>query len=416
LKASIGLARSDSTSSPLPHTTDVLVIGGGIIGLSLAREFKHRHSDSRVTLIEKETAYGQHASGRNSGVLHAGFYYSADSLKARFTREGNRQLTEYCEERGLPLRRCGKLVVARDGADFAGLDELLRRARVNGIALEHVTADDARRIEPRARTCERALFSPTTAATDPSAVMASLACEARTSGVTLRTGTAYLRRTPSGARTSAGAIAAGYVINAAGLHADSIARQYGFAQRHRIVPFKGWYLHTDSPSQGFRVHIYPVPDLDAPFLGVHITVTANGGVKLGPTATPALWREHYDGLRGFRLRECLEILWLEGGFFLRNDFGFRQLAAHELRKHRRAHIVELAAQLAEGLRAADYRRCARSGIRAQLVDLKARKLEMDFRFEGDDRSFHVLNAVSPAFTCALPMCAYLVDQIEQLLG
>ncbi len=177
-----------------------------------------------MTLIEKETAYGQHASGRNSGVVHAGFYYSGDSLKARFTREGNRQLTEYCEERGLPLRRCGKLVVARDGADFAGLDELLRRARANGIALEHVTADDARRIEPRARTCERALFSPTTAATDPSAVMASLACEARRSGVTLLTETAYLRRTPSGARTSAGAIAAGYVINAAGLHAISTPR------------------------------------------------------------------------------------------------------------------------------------------------------------------------------------------------
>ena len=416
MSPSVASARSVSPAAPapsLPRATDVLVVGGGIIGLGLALEFRRRHPDSSVTLIEKEATFGAHASGRNSGVLHAGFYYTPDSLKARFTRDGNRALSEYCESRGLPLRRCGKLVVARDAADLAGLDELSRRARANGIAVEEVSADDARRIEPRAKTYERALFSPTTASLAPAAVLASLVADARELGITVVPGTAYLGH-GSTVRTSAGPIAAGYVINAAGLYADRIAREHGFAEQYRIVPFKGAYLCGDAAAPGFRVHIYPVPDLAAPFLGVHVTAHVDGSVTLGPTATPAFWREHYDGLANFDLRECYEVMLLEAGFFARNDFGFRDLALRELSLGRR-QIVELAGALATGLDAVHYRRWGAVGIRAQLVDLNARKLEMDFCFEGDDRSFHVLNAVSPAFTCALPMCAYLVDRVEQLL-
>src|SRR6266704_6312824 len=132
------------------QTTDFLVVGGGIVGLTLALELKRRHTDSSVTLLEKELACGTHASGRNSGVLHAGFYYSADSLKARLTHDGNRALTTYCLERGLPLNRCGKLVVARSAADLPGLDELERRGCANGVPLTVVSADDVRRLEPRA--------------------------------------------------------------------------------------------------------------------------------------------------------------------------------------------------------------------------------------------------------------------------
>ncbi|MGH7504143.1 MAG: FAD-dependent oxidoreductase, partial [Longimicrobiales bacterium] len=151
-------------------STDFLVIGGGIVGLALALEARRRHPAAGVTLIEKEAACGSHASGRNSGVLHAGFYYTPDSLKARFTRDGNRRLAAYCTERGLRLRRCGKLVVARDARDHEGLDELLRRGRANGVELHDISAAEAREIEPRARTLERALFSPATASVDPAEV------------------------------------------------------------------------------------------------------------------------------------------------------------------------------------------------------------------------------------------------------
>jgi L-2-hydroxyglutarate oxidase len=347
-------------------------------------------------------------------VLHAGFYYTADSLKARFTREGNERLTAYCVERGLRIRRCGKLVVARNASDLAGLDELLRRACVNGVPLDEVTAREAQEIEPRARTLERALFSRSTSSVDPAEVLASLVQDARDAGVIIRTGTAYVDHEADRVRTSAGTIAAGYVVNAAGLYADRIARRYGFSERYEILPFKGLYLKAEPGSAPFRTHIYPVPDLRRPFLDVHITLTASGVAKLGPTAIPAFWREHYNGFRNFNLAESASIVAREARLFLRNEFGFRDHALVELRKYSRRRLVSEAGELATGLRPQEFRHWGPAGIRAQLFDVRTRKLEMDFKFEGDDRSFHVLNAVSPAFTCALPFSEYLVDQIERL--
>ncbi len=414
--AATSLAGGIPGARDAPRTTDFLVVGGGIMGIALALELKHQYADCRVTLIEKEPCCGAHASGRNSGVLHAGFYYTADSLKARFTREGNRRLAEYCDARGLPIDRCGKVVVARGPADLAGLEELLRRGRKNGVLLEVLSPEDARRLEPQVKTRERALYSPTTAVVDPGAVVASLALDLQDAGVTLVTGTAYRGRTGAAVQTSAGAIAAGFVVNAAGVYADRIARDFGFGARYRILPFKGLYLVAEPGRVPLRTLIYPVPELAYPFLGVHITLTIGGAVKLGPTATPAYWREQYDGWGNFNLPECLEVLAREAGLFLRNDGGFRRLALRELGKRRPSALVAQAAELAQGIRPQDFQRWGRPGIRAQLYDCAARRLEMDFRYEGDDRSLHVLNAVSPAFTCALPLAAHLVDRIAELVA
>lgn len=393
---------------------DFLVVGGGIIGLTLARELARRHPGAAVRVLEKEPAPGAHASGRNSGVLHAGFYYAADSLKARFTREGNRRLADYCRAHGLPLNACGKLVVARDAGELATLDELLRRARANRVEAHLVSAREAGELEPEARTHERALWSPTTATVDPLAVLHALEAGLRAAGVVVAHGTVYRGRTRDGrVQTSDGPIAPGYVINAAGLHADRVARDFGFAEHYRILPFKGVYLYGDGALR-LRRHVYPVPALANPFLGVHFTVTVDGRTKIGPTAIPAFWREHYGGLSRFRLGEFLEVVWREAGLFLRNDFGFRTLARDEVRKYGRRHLVRLAAELVPGARVRDFRRWGRPGIRAQLLDTRTRRMVMDFCHEGDDRSFHVLNAVSPGFTCALPFAEYLCDEIERL--
>ena len=389
-------------------------MGGGIIGISLARELRRRHPGASVTLLEKEPAWGQHASGRNSGVLHAGFYYAADSLKARFTRDGNSQLTSYCAARGLPINRCGKLVVARTAADLPGLAELLRRGRVNGVPLDDITAAEARALEPRVKTHERALYSPTTSSIDPHAVLNAFVADARAEGVTLLPGTGYLARAGGAVRTTSGTLSPGYVVNAAGLHADRIARDWGFSERWRILPFKGLYLEAATGSPPFRTHIYPVPDPQQPFLGVHVTIHVDGVVTLGPTAIPAFWREQYSGWSRFSLRDMLEILTREAGLLLRNNFGFRTLAFDEMGKYRPGRIVALGRELAEGIRPEHFRHWGRAGIRAQLVDIRERRLEMDFKFEGDDRSFHVLNAVSPGFTCALPFAAYLAERIGEL--
>jgi L-2-hydroxyglutarate oxidase LhgO len=394
--------------------TDFLVVGGGIIGLALSLALRRRHSRARVMVLEKEPDCGIHASGRNSGVLHAGFYYTADSLKARFTRDGNARMRAYCEERGLRVNRCGKLVVARNEADLSGLDELMRRGRANGVELEEISAEDAQRIEPRARTHERAIYSPTTCSVDPTEVVASVVRDARDAGIIVRTGTAYRGSRAGVVRTSGGDISAGYVVNAAGVHADRVARDFGFAQRYRILPFKGLYLYATSTAEQLRTNVYPVPDLRNPFLGVHFTVTVGGKVKIGPTATPAFWREHYTGFGNFDLRECADIVSREAGLFVRNDFGFRALAISELRKYSQPQMVRLASELVTGISRERYRSWGPPGIRAQLIDVTTNKLEMDFRLEGDARSLHVLNAVSPGFTCAMPFADYVVDHAERL--
>jgi L-2-hydroxyglutarate oxidase LhgO len=366
-----------------------------------------------VCLIEKEGACGAHASGRNSGVLHSGFYYSADSLKARFCREGNRYLREYCLERKLRINRCGKLVVAKNEEEVAGLRELHRRGQANGVEVKLISAAEAREIEPRVKTCRFALWSPTTSSVDPAEVMAALEADARGAGVDVRTGCRYLGRGANGVRTSRGPIAARYVVNAAGLYADRVARDFGFAKRYLMLPFKGLYLYSSEPAGSLRVLVYPVPDLAFPFLGVHFTVTVDGRGKIGPTATPTFWREHYHGLANFKLSETAQVLLTEAWLFFRASFNFRGLAWEEMKKYRRSYLVAQAGQLLEGVRVADYREWGRPGIRAQLVDIQERNLIMDFCIEADDRSLHVLNAVSPAFTCSVPFARHVGDMVEK---
>jgi len=381
--------------------TDFLVIGGGVIGLSVARELRHRHRGARVTIIDKEPRLAAHASGRNSGVLHAGFYYTPDSLKARFTRIGNARLTAYCIERKLPIRRCGKLVVARNEAELPQLDELHRRGVANGVELRIVSKDEAREIEPRAKVFERAIWSPSTSTVDPLAVMASLQRDALAEGIEIHLGTTYRRRDFS----------AGFIVNAAGLYADVVAREHGFSRNHRIVPFKGRYLYSSAAPGTLHTQIYPVPDPRFPFLGVHLTVAVDGSVKIGPTAAPAFWREQYGGLENFRPGELAGVA-LRGAALLIRDAALRRHALAELRKTRRG-IVTLAGSLADGVRAEDYTHWGTPGIRAQLYDIRRQALEMDFVLEGDARSLHILNAVSPGFTCALPFAEHVVDRIEQ---
>lgn len=394
-------------------TADFLIIGGGVIGLNLALQIRRRHSASKIILIEKESYCGKHASGRNSGVLHAGFYYTADSLKARFTREGNSCMTEYCRTRGLRINRCGKLVVAKDPADLAGLEELLKRAQKNGVELHEITDKEACAIEPRIKTYGKALYSPTTASVDPGEVMISLVDDAQKAGINILTNTAYRRYKAPAVVTNKGRIAAGYVINAAGLYADKIAQDFGFSKDYRILPFKGIYLYSSEQPGALKTNIYPVPDLNHPFLGVHYTLTVDGKIKIGPTAIPAFWREHYQGLDNFNLRESIEILGRELGMFLRNDFGFRSLAFNEIQKHFKSKLLMLATDLITGVSEKHYQHWGSPGIRAQLVNIKERKLQMDFWHEGDHSSFHILNAVSPAFTCAMPFSEFLLEHIEQ---
>jgi len=345
-------------------------------------------------------------------VLHAGFYYTADSLKAKLTQRGNQEWTAYCLERKLPINRCGKLVVARSEQELGQLDVLLERGRKNGVKLVEISEQEAKEMEPRAKTFKRAIYSPSTSTVDPVALMTAKKQDAREAGIEICEGTAYLKKEGAFIATTAGVYEAGYTVNCAGLYADRVARDFGFSEHYRILPFKGLYLYSAEARDAFRMHVYPVPDLNYPFLGVHVTVTVDGYAKIGPTAIPAFWRENYAGWDNFKLDEMLEIIVREAGLFLFSGFDFRRLAAEEMRKYSRSVLVNLANEIAEDMRIEDYQEWGRPGIRAQLVDLKKSKLEMDFVVQAGVKSCHVLNAVSPGLTCAIPFAEYVCDQIQ----
>ncbi len=390
--------------------SDFLIIGAGIIGLAVARYLKEKYPARTITLIEKEPDTGRHASGRNSGVLHAGFYYSADSLKAKFTKDGNREMTAYCAEKNLKINRCKKVVVAKNEAEARSLLELEQRGKANGVTVSIIDEKEVAELDPNVKTCGYALYSPTTSTVDPVEVCASLRDELLAGGVDLRFGCAYLRRAgTNAAATTAGVHEAGVIINAAGLYADKIAKDFGYARDYIILPFKGIYLKYTGPDRPVSTNVYPVPDMKNPFLGVHYTVTVDRTVKIGPTAIPAMWRENYRALENFRLDEFAQVTLREAKLFMLNSFGFRTLALDEMKKYYKKYFIGLAAGMVHNVDRARFSEWSRPGIRAQLLDVRTNRLVQDFKVEGDGRSVHILNAVSPAFTSSFPFSRWIVD-------
>lgn len=389
---------------------DYLIIGGGIIGLNIAKVLIEKEPLAKITLIEKERDVGMHGSGRNSGVLHAGFYYTANSLKAKFTKEGNAKLKAFCQERGLAINTCAKVVVAQNAQELEGLNELKRRGDVNGVAMSWMSEEELHVRFPLVKTHQKALFSPTTATVDPIAVTKEFKKYVMEKGVSVLIGTEYVSMIKEGeVRTSGGVIAYKKLINCAGLYADKIAKHFGFAKEFVIIPFKGVYLKDEKNRCGLTTNVYPVPNLANPFLGVHYTLTVKNEAKIGPTAIPAFWRENYQGFDNFKLGEFFEILFYEAKLFITDAFGFRALAMNEVRKYVKSHLLGLAKGLTHEIDHSGFNHWSTPGIRAQLLNTKSLELVQDFVVQGDEKSVHVLNAVSPAFTSSMPFAEWVVE-------
>lgn len=387
-----------------------LIIGSGIIGLSMAASLKKAKPTAKILLIDKEDQVAYHASGRNSGVLHAGFYYTADSLKARFTVAGNKAMKQYCRMKNLPINECGKLVVAQNPAELEKLYELERRGQRNGSKVRLIDAAEAAAIEPNVKTYQKALYSPDTASVDPLQICRCLQEDLQQLGVNFFFKTQYLGHKRKIIRTTQGEVEADYVINCAGLYADQVAQDFGFGFKYTMIPFKGLYLKYTKNKTDVRTNIYPVPNLKNPFLGVHFTKTVTGDIKIGPTAIPALWRENYAGLKNFKINELLKIAYFETKLFFLDSFGFRYLAFEEMQKYRKDYFIKLAEKMVQSIDPKGFTEFTKPGIRAQLLNKATLELVQDFVIEGDKQSLHVLNAVSPAFTCAFPFSEYVVTQ------
>jgi (S)-2-hydroxyglutarate dehydrogenase len=395
-------------------TTDYLIIGAGIVGITIALELKKRYPEAKVILLDKESELGKHSSGRNSGVLHSGIYYPPRTLKARVCRQGAIEMKEFHREHQLKLRECGKVLVVAQLQDSAQLDLLAERATQQEIAIERLDEQQLRVMEPEARSVTgRAIFVPSTAVGDPVGVMRTLNNSLVANNIELRVAS-RITKVDDEAREvhlqSSDAIRYGHVINTAGLNADKVAHQFGCGERYTLLPFKGiyWKLNPDSGIR-FNHLVYPVPDLRVPFLGVHTTTTVDGDTYFGPTAVPAFGRENYQGLAGVSASESARITALLIKQFAQNRDGFRRLAWQEGRRSFKRWFVEAARAIVPNLRTDDLIATAKVGIRAQMFDTEEGKLVNDFLIEQGRHSTHILNAISPAWTSAFPFARHVCD-------
>lgn len=392
---------------------DFVIVGAGIIGLTLARAISLKRLGS-VCLIEKEKKLGEHSSGRNSGILHAGIYYPPDTLKARLCTAGAKRMFNYASERGIPVKKTGKVIVATHPGNTGQIDVLYDRAVANGVRVEKISPDRLREIEPEAHTFGQALYSPDTAVIDPKRVLETLENDVKNLGVDLdkETEAQKFDVKKKTVRSRKQIYTYGHLINAAGLHADRVAHAMGAGMSYVILPFKGHYRKlTPKAAARFKASIYPLPDLEMPFLGVHLTRTIHDEVMLGPTAIPALGRENYGFLKGMDLRESPRMLLDLAVMIVGNREGFRSMAVEEIAQYGLPGFLRAARKLAPGLRAEDILPSEKMGIRAQLVDKRSKRLVMDLMIEGGPSSTHILNAISPAFTSSLAFADHVVERL-----
>ena len=395
---------------------DIAIIGGGIVGLATALNITDRFPRVRLVILEKEPRIAAHQTGHNSGVIHSGIYYKPGSYKARQCSEGKGLMRQFCEAHAIKIVDCGKVIVATSPEELPRLQTLYERGQANGVPVEMIEPDRLREIEPHAAGI-RAIWSPTTAIVDFIEVAEAMARDLRQRGVEIETGAGVTQV----ARTSDGvdlwatrrAVLAKRLINCAGLYCDVVARMAGAKPDVQIVPFRGeYYMVRPDRRHLVRTLIYPVPDPEFPFLGVHFTNTVHGEVEAGPNAVLAFAREGYTfwTVRPWELGHTLTYpgmwhmarkYWKTGSYEV-----FRSLS-------KRAFVKALQ-RLVPEIRPEDVERGG-AGIRAQAVAADGSLID-DFRIVSDDTGIHVLNAPSPGATASLSIGRHIADLAAERFG
>ncbi len=392
----------------------IVIVGGGIVGLATAWRLSDR-DDVEVVVLEKEDAVAQHQTGRNSGVLHSGIYYKPGSLKATNCRAGKLEMESFCEAEGIAYERCGKVIVAVDERELPALERIHERGIANGVACERIGPDRLREIEPHVAGIA-AIHVPEAGIVDYRGVCDRLAAILRERGHEVRLGARVLRVRSGGSRrvveTTAGELDADLVVNCGGLHCDRIARASGVASGPRIVPFRGeYYVLKPEATHLCRHLIYPVPDPNFPFLGVHFTRMVEGGVECGPNAVLAFAREGYT-FGTVDLRDLVETLGY-GGFHRLALKHWRSGLGEMWRSLSKAAFVKSLQRLVPEIRSEQIVP-APAGVRAQAVNRDGSMVD-DFQILEAEGVVHVLNAPSPAATASLNIGRHVAEQAETLL-
>ena len=396
---------------------DVGVIGGGILGLSAARELGRRFPGLGIVVIEKEKELARHQTGHNSGVIHSGIYYKPGSLKARNCVTGARMLTEFCDDHGILYEKCGKVIVAVDDSEVPALEELYRRGVANGVAgLRRIGPEELRELEPYARGVA-ALHSPDTGIVDYTQVAKAYASDFEESGGQVYLGTALvsIKPLPDGMEliTSGGSLRGKHLINCAGLYADVVSEMMSPDRDVRIIPFRGDYYTLSPRAEGLvRGLIYPVPDPSFPFLGVHFTKTVRGYTEAGPNAVLAFAREGYT-IGKVNGGELLRILSFPGFWLLTRRY-WRMGMQEFFRSVSKQAFLKAARRLVPEIQKDDLVERG-AGVRAQAVDRKGRLLD-DFLISSSNNAVHVRNAPSPGATASIAIGRHVVDAAEKAFG
>jgi len=396
----------------MPSARRVVVVGGGILGLAVADRVVREWPGASVTVVEKEDHWATHQTGRNSGVIHSGLYYAPGSKKALMCRAGSASMVAFAREEGIPHAVCGKLVVATEEAELPGLARLRDRGRANGLAVHELSPGQAREHEPHVR-CLAALHVPSTGIIDYAAVCAAFVRRLDSAGATLMLGTEVLSATARAdvttVHTTGGDLPADLVVSCAGLQGDLVARRLGHQPSARIVPFRGEYYEL-TPEAGHLVRglVYPVPDPDFPFLGVHLTRGTNGHVHAGPNAVLAFAREGYTW-GTVRPRELADTLRFPGFWRLARR-NWREGAREMRRSASRHQFGESLRRLVPELRD-DQLVPTAAGVRAQAMKPDGSLVD-DFLVERSGRVVHVLNAPSPAATSSLEIARHIVGLLD----
>ena len=391
---------------------DQIIIGAGIVGISLGLALLERNPNRKVLIIDKEDKPGVHASGRNSGVLHAGFYYSPDSLKAKFCRLGNQELRKFCKENNLQILETGKVVVCQDKQDIVRLEELYRRGIANGVNIEILDSKDLEKIEPAAQTVDKFIWSPTTAVGNPRDIIKKLAEEfTKSSGsFSFNTQVELIEKDNEVlVMTKHETYSAKSIINSAGAYAADLAKQVNVGTEYVCLPFLGAYKKSKLLPINPKRLVYPVPNPVNPFLGVHTTITLNNEIKIGPTAFPVIGKEQYKLMDGFNLKDLVQFFTSSKALLKSDSVDLLGLAKEEALKLFKKPLLNRTRKLSNSLDSnTDWVKYP-SGIRAQIINTKTKAIEMDYIVKSDKNVVHILNAVSPGWTSAIPFARWVVE-------
>lgn len=392
------------------------IIGSGIVGLTTAIKLKKKDKNLNISILEKENSSTQHGSGRNSGIIHSGVYYPPYTLKAKLCVNGSRQLKNYVKDKKLWIDECGKILIPTSKETVHNLDVLLHRARENSVEAELISNSDAEKLEPNINSdFDKAIFIPFTSIVSPKEVMTSLIKDFSEIGGVINYNEEVINIDSKQNKilTRKNSYNFDYILNCSGLHADTIAKSAGLDFDYSFLPFKGKYWKIKKNYKLNRL-IYPIPDLNFPFLGVHTAHNKSNEVFLGPTSTPVFGRESYSFWNNFKLSEISELLPSFLYKIIKNQNNLRNLAFREIKMLTKQGLINEIKKIIKNVEVKDlvyYEE--KTGIRSQIFDNKSENLINDFVVKKfNNNQLHVLNAVSPAFTASFAFADYLISEMQ----